>query len=73
MKNKISLLSIHTDQVLFMREQQVRSQFEEIINQLNCENVSIVFWGIDQTVVLSPYWWYIPVLGNDPMEAIGLL
>lgn len=56
-----------------MREQQVRSQFEEIINQVNCENVSIVFWGIDQTVVLSPYWWYIPVLGYDPMEAIGLL
>lgn len=73
MKNNISVLPIHTDQVLFMREQQVCSQFEEIINQLNCENVSVLFWGIDQTVALSPYWWYIPVLGNDPMEAIGFL
>lgn len=73
MKNKISILPIHTDQVLFMREQQVRSQFEEIIKQVNNENIAVVFRGTDQTVVLSPYWWYIPVLGPDPMEALGFL
>ena len=56
-----------------MREQQVRLQFEEIINQVNCENVSVLFWGIDQTVALSSYWWYIPVLGYDPREAIYFL